>query len=115
MRSAVGAGARTRKPTLAAVKAVTAMVKGPSTRAAAMTILGKLTELCADKVRDQTDPALLHDLQAALLLVRWPSPLSFHHGAPRATHDQLGAACDPCASRLRATCAGVFARLASAR
>ena len=46
------------------------MVKGAGTRAAAMTILGKLTELCSDKVRETCDPALLRDLQAALALVR---------------------------------------------
>ena len=46
------------------------MVKGAGTRAAAMTILGKLTELCSDKVRDNCDQVLLRDLQTALAVVR---------------------------------------------
>jgi hypothetical protein len=77
----------------AAVKAVTAMAKRPDTRAAALTMLGKLTEVCAAKVRDSCDAGQVRELRAALDQVR-PHLLAPIHSAQRQhTHTPCYAQC----------------------
>jgi len=53
------------------------MLRNVATRAAAMTILGKLTEICSDKVASNCEPAQLRELQTALSQVR-PGPVVGH-------------------------------------